>query len=79
MIIEKTKKNAAKDQDYQVLYELTENGFPEERRKVPEIAKPYFNIRNSLSTEDGLVLFNGRIIIPTAQRTDVLKELHAAH
>ena len=61
------------------MHDLTLQGFPDERKKIPDVAKPYFNIRNYLSTEDGLVLFNGRIIVPTAQRVEVLKELHAAH
>ena len=33
-------------------------------KNLPDSVKPYYNIREFLATEDGLVLYGGRIVIP---------------
>jgi len=39
----------------------------------------YWNYRDELGVEDGIILKGSRIIIPQSLRADVLKQLHYAH
>ena len=79
LILHTTRVYASEDPAYNTLHQLVSQGFPNDRNRVPDSAKPYFNVRESLSTENELVLYNGRIVIPGKQRAEVLRELHAAH
>ena len=49
------------------------------RKDLPYEAKPFYNIRDYLSVDGDLVLYNGRIVIPRGQRKEILSDLHAAH
>ena len=44
----------------------------------PEI-QAYWTFRDELTIEDGLVLKNTRIIIPTSERNDLLRQIHCGH
>ncbi|KAG0722364.1 Transposon Ty3-I Gag-Pol polyprotein [Chionoecetes opilio] len=39
----------------------------------------YWKLRDDLSTEDGLVLYGSRLVIPTSLRSHVLSRLHDSH
>lgn len=49
------------------------------KKNAPVGIKPYWNIKDHLSIDDGLVLFGCRIVIPTAARKKVLQDLHSSH
>lgn len=40
---------------------------------------PYLPFRDSYYTEDGVILYNDRVVIPPSLRSKVLSNLHAAH
>lgn len=46
--------------------------------KTPDI-QPYFPIRHDLTVQDGILLFNNRIVIPQSLREDVLALAHCGH
>ena len=50
------------------------NGWPELRRSVPEDVRPHWNMRDEMSTSDGLLF--ARIVIPQSMRQDMLHILH---
>ena len=54
----------------------TKNGWPE---KPEERFQPYYNKRLELTHEDGVLLWNSRVVIPESLRTILLKDLHAEH
>ena len=62
-----------------VVHQLTYNGWPKERRKVPRIARHYWDFRDELSTDDGLLLKGPRIVIPGDLRETYLRRLHEGH
>ena len=67
------------DVDMIKLLELIESGFPEQTSDVPQALKAYFKYRHELHTIDGVVMYNGRIVIPPSLRGEVLAVLHSAH
>ena len=67
------------DTDLHTLTEFIENGFPASRVDVPEPLKVFFPIRDKLSTIDGVIFYNERVLIPSSLRHNVLSTLHAAH
>ena len=56
--------------------EFTRNGWPESPQSE---FQPYYSKRLELSTEDGILLWNSRAIIPETIRGILLKDLHAEH
>ena len=67
------------DLQYKKLIETIQNGFEKTRSlTVPEI-REYWEVRHRLSVDDGLVLLDHRIVIPTSQSANVLRSLHSAH
>ena len=69
----------AKDTDLQKVLDLIQNGWSESKQLVPPEATPYFNIRDTLSHQDGVILKGKRIVIPREMRKEMKRKLHAAH
>ncbi|XP_040357348.1 uncharacterized protein K02A2.6 [Ixodes scapularis] len=53
--------------------------WPAEKRDVPEELRTYWNYRDEMHVEDGLVFRSNKVVIPKANKTEILKLLHAAH
>ena len=70
---------ALSDDNYKTLIHNVENGFPTERNKADANVAPFWNIRNELSVDDGIVLYGPRIVVPKAARREVLARLHDSH
>ena len=70
---------AQSDLECQALVRAISEGFPECKDKLPTILHPYWNIRSELTCSDGVPLYNDRVIVPKALRSEVLESLHSAH
>ena len=57
---------------------LIERGITEEDKNDPSIA-PFWPIRDFLYTEDGVILYKDRVVVPPSLQNKVLQYLHAAH
>ena len=67
------------DLQYKNFIDTIQNGFKKTRSlTTPEICE-YWEVRHRLSVNDGLVLLDHRIVIPTSQRANVLRSLDSAH
>ena len=67
------------DPQYIKLIKTIQRGFPTTRSlAVPEV-REYCEVRHRLSADNDLALLDQRIIIPTSQRTKILRSLHSAH
>jgi transposase InsO family protein len=64
-----------KDEEYRALIEHLESDCDRMSAKVSH----FKSVMNEMSTDQGLVLFRQRLLIPRAMRKDVLKRLHASH
>ena len=58
----------AKDPNLQLLMKVVLTGWPDHKKAVPPEVQPYFNSRDELTVQDGLVFKSDRVIIPTSLR-----------
>ena len=77
--IETLKETTCEDPVLSTVYQLVQHGWPKERRRVPNVAKYYWDFRDELSTDEGLLLKGPSLIIPAALRENYLQRLHEGH
>jgi len=69
----------AKDQALVLLLRFYREGWPDDKRMVPNEIRSYWPYRDEIHAEEGLVMRSNRVIIPQHKRCEVLKQLHSAH
>ena len=62
-----------------MVYQLTQQGWLHQRRHVPHLARRYWDFREELSTDDGMLLKGPRLIIPGELQEEHLSRLHEGH
>ena len=67
------------DATLQRLYQVVMTGWPELQMSVLEDVKPYWNMREEMSTSDGVVFADEIIVIPQSMRLEMLHILHEPH
>ena len=77
--IEKLRETTYEDPVLSTVYQLVQHGWPKERRRVPAIAKYYWDFRDELSTDEGLLLKGPSLVIPAVLRESYLHRLHKGH
>ena len=77
--IEKLKDSMQRDPILATVYQLTQQGWPHQRRHVPRLARRYWDFRDELSTDDGMLLKGPRLIIPGELQEEYLSHLHEGH
>jgi len=55
------------------------HGWPLQKQHLPEQLQLYWNYREELAIEDGLIFKAHRLVILASQREDYLKDVHAGH
>ena len=77
--IAKLKDTTREDPILGMVYQLTQQGWPHQRRHTPKMARVYWDFRDQHSTAEGLLLMGPRIIIPSYLREEYLQRLHQGH
>ena len=77
--IAKLKEATGDDPVMSTVYQLTQQGWPHQRRHTPRMARAYWDFRDELSTDDGLLLKGPRIVIPSCLREEYLQRPHQGH
>lgn len=77
--LKKIKFATHEDNSLQVLKRVILNGWPEHKDKVPAEIRPYFDLRDTISVEDGVIVKGERILIPKSLRNEIKGKLHSAH
>ncbi|XP_065190961.1 uncharacterized protein K02A2.6-like [Sycon ciliatum] len=70
---------ASADPVYQSLVQCVLHGFPARQRDLDAPLQPFWNGREHLSVDQGIVMKGQRILVPLAMRQRVLANLHASH
>ena len=77
--IETLRETTCEDPVLSTVYQLVQHGWPKERRRVPNMAKYYWDFRDELSTDQGLLLKGPSLVVPAALRESYLQCLHEGH
>jgi hypothetical protein len=59
------------------VYELTLNGWTS--HMIDSDLQPYFERRNHLTIEQGIILWGIRVVVPEVLRKRILEEIHEEH
>ena len=77
--LQQIREETANDLILSKLLEVVHNGWPDKREKCPQVLHDYWNFREELTIEDGILLKGNRIIIPTTLRQEMLNIVHHGH
>ena len=77
--IKKLKDSTQRDPILAMVYQLTQQGWLHQRRHAPHLARRYWDFRDELSTDDGMLLKGLRLIIPVELQEEYLSHLHEGH
>lgn len=67
------------DPTMQLLIQYVRHGWPDSADGVPDSVKVYYGHRDEISTQDGLIFCNDRILIPHMLRKKLVESCHASH
>ena len=70
--IETLRETTCEDPVLSMVYQHVQHGWRKERRRVPNVAKYYWDFRDELSTDEGLLLKGPSLVIPAALRENYL-------
>ena len=77
--ITKLKDTMREDPILGTVYQLTQQGWPHQRRHTLWMARAYWDFRDQLSTDEGLLLLGPRIVILSCLCKEYLERLHQGH
>lgn len=77
--LEDIQHQTAKDMALQKLRATISNGWPENRNSISDLIVPYFDERDELTIQNGIIFKGDRAVIPQALRRDMLKRIHFSH
>ena len=77
--IAKLKETTREDPILGTVYQLTQQGWPHQRKHTPRMARAYWDFREQLSTDEGLLLMGPRIVILSCLHEEYLQRLHQGH
>jgi hypothetical protein len=63
----------------QSLLSTINDGWPESKKDVQNGLRPYFDVRDALSHQNGIIPKGERIVIPASLRDTAKKRLQSAH
>ena len=70
---------AEKDESLQTLKAVIQQGWPDDKSALPPVVSPYFNMRDEMSVQDGLIFKGERVVVPKAARGELLRRIHNSH
>ena len=76
---EKVKAASQCDRTTILLVGKIKNGFPTDKKDMPDVIDKYWDYKDQLSSINGVVIYKDRIVIPVALRGRILENLHSAH
>ena len=68
-----------RDEDFQCIIKMIKDGWPSDKKLLPDQLRPYHSIRGELSTRGGLVLRGEKIVIPGSVRRTMKERVHSSH
>ena len=78
---EKTEllRETDKDADLQALKMVITKGWPAKRSNLAPNLHPYWNYHDELTIEDGIIMKNQKIVIPSSLKQKYIAQIHSGH
>lgn len=57
------QRETEKDESLQSLKAVIQQGWPDDKSALPPIVSPYFNMRDEMSVQDGLIFKGERVVV----------------
>lgn len=73
------RRETAADPTLSAVVEAVTHGWPLQRSSCPSVLSPFWNYREELGVQEGLLLKGSRIVVPDSMKPRILAQLHAAH
>ena len=77
--LEEIRQENQQDEVMQVLMDVILQGWPDDKSAVPSLALPYFNQRDELTVQNGLIFRGERVVIPAKLRESMKTKIHSSH
>ncbi|XP_062596409.1 uncharacterized protein K02A2.6-like [Saccostrea cucullata] len=77
--LQEIRDETRRDNTLQELIHVILTGWPEMVSDVKDTVRPYFNFRDELVIQDGVIFCGDRIVIPIRMRQDMLCKIHKSH
>ena len=81
--LERLREETSEDEELQILSNVIRKGWTEtlaqareNDKRQKQVIELYWNSRDELTTEDGLIYKGHRLVIPAGERSDIVKSLH---
>ena len=68
-----------KDKELQSLKHYISTGWPAKRSQIPVSLHPYWNFRDELMIESGILMKNSKVLIPETLKQKYLMQIHQGH
>ena len=72
-------RETSKDKELQSLKHYISTGWPAKRSQIPVFLHPYWNYRDELTIESGILMKNSKVLIPETLRQKYLIQIHQGH
>lgn len=72
-------KHTEEEHELKELIKLILTGWPEDKSQVPNSAVPYYNVRNELTVQNGVIFRGEREVTPKSLHRDMLQRIYASH
>ena len=72
-------RETSKDKELQSLKHYISTGWPAKRSQIPVFLHPYWNYRDELTVESGILMKNSKVLIPETLKQKYLIQIHQGH
>ena len=76
---DRVREATSSDVNMHTLEEMATDCIPDSKIEIPETNRDYHQYRQNITSTDGVILYNDRVVVPPSVRGEVLSTLHAAH
>ena len=77
--IQEVEEETSKDATLQHLKQVITEGWPSKKQDIPSCIQPYYNLRDTLSVQNGVIVKGERILIPYTLQKSILRKLPYAY
>ena len=73
------KEQTKADPALQNLIKVAQTGWPDNKSNIPMETRPFWNYRDEITHNDGILFKGSKVIVPNSMQLSMLKLIHASH